>query len=273
MKKVLCILSEWGYWGEELIGPLSHLDAAGYETTFVTPKGKRPVAIGVSMDPEYIDPPLGRGVTSQENARRTREIDKSNRLDNPKNLEKWFPERPYWSVTDLVRQLEKYYLARDEAWKSLADYDALLMVGGSGPIVDMVNNQRVHDIILGFYRAGKPIAAECYAVTCLVMAREIEDRKCIIRGKRVTGHPVEYDYHDGTGFMGTDFNMGPPPYTLEYMLRDAVGPEGQFFGNVGKTTSAIVDYPFITSRSTASSYLCGELLIQVLEKGLKRYGW
>ena len=26
-KRVLCILSEWGYWGEELIGPLDVLDA------------------------------------------------------------------------------------------------------------------------------------------------------------------------------------------------------------------------------------------------------
>jgi len=26
-------------------------------------------------------------------------------------------------------------------------YDALLMVGGSGPTIDMVNNQRVHDLV------------------------------------------------------------------------------------------------------------------------------
>ena len=24
--------------------------------------------------------------------------------------------------------------------------------------------------------------------------------------------------------MGTDFNMGPPPYPLEYILRDATAP-------------------------------------------------
>jgi putative intracellular protease/amidase len=267
------MLSEWGYWGEELVGPLYHLDKAGYETIFCTPSGRRPVPIPVSLDPSYIDPPLGRPVTTEENARRARELDQVNRLDNPKNLSTWFPERPYWSAPNLLRELERYYAMREEAWRSLEEFDALLMVGGSGPIVDMVNNQRVHDVILGFYRADKPIAAECYAVTCLVMARELEDRRSIIWGKHVTGHPIEYDYHDGTGFVGTDFNMGPPPYTLEYMLRDAVGPQGQFIGNVGKRTSAIVDYPFITSRSTASSYLCGELLVHVLEKGLKRYGW
>ena len=67
--------------------------------------------------------------------------------------------------------------------------------------------------------------------------------------------------------------MGPPPYALEYILRDATGPEGAFIGNVGQTISAIVDYPFITGRSTADSYKTGELLVAALKNGLKRYGW
>ena len=36
----------------------------------------------------------------------------------------------------------------DKARESLKEYDAILLVGGSGPIVDMANNQRVHDLIL-----------------------------------------------------------------------------------------------------------------------------
>ena len=55
MKKVLFILSEFGYWGEELIGPLEKLDAAGYEIDFATPTGKRPVALTPSMDPTFVD--------------------------------------------------------------------------------------------------------------------------------------------------------------------------------------------------------------------------
>ena len=30
-KKILIVLSEYGYWGEELVGPLETFDAAGYE--------------------------------------------------------------------------------------------------------------------------------------------------------------------------------------------------------------------------------------------------
>lgn len=273
-KRVLVVLSEWGFWGEELIGPLETFDKAGYQVDFATPKGKRPVALPPSMDPDYIDPPLGRSVTSREVADKVKAIDKSDRLDNPLSLEQMLPDRPYWSSPNFIREMEAYYKALDKARQEIDEkYDAMLIVGGSGPIVDLANNHRVHDLILMFRRMDKPIGAECYGVACLAFARDLEDRKSIIWGKRVTGHCKEYDYKDGTGFMGTDFNMGPPPYPLEYILRDATGPEGGYIGNFGRETSVIVDYPFVTGRSTPDSYLTGEKMVEVMEKGLKRWGW
>ncbi|WYL94745.1 MAG: DJ-1/PfpI family protein [Gloeotrichia echinulata IR180] len=274
-RRILILLSEWGYWGEELIGPLEKFESVGYDVTFCTPTGKRPNAIAASMDPLYIDPPLGRSVTSYEMALKVKEIDDPNtkqgqRLNSPKSLASWFPERPYWSDPQFVRMMEIYNQHLKLAEQEVNAYDALLIVGGSGPIVDLANNQRVHDLILSFYQQDKPIAAECYGVACLAFARNIENRKSIIWGKRVTGHCLEYDYKDGTGFMESrgktlDFNMGPPPYPLEYILRDATGPEGAFIGNFGHPTSVIVDYPFITGRSTPDSYLTGEKLIEVLD--------
>ncbi|GGX32605.1 hypothetical protein GCM10010297_62490 [Streptomyces malachitofuscus] len=272
-RKILVILSEHGYWGEELVGPLHHFDQRGYEVVFATPTGKRAHALPPSMDPEYVDPPLGRSVTSQEVARLTREIDASDRLDDPIDLSGWLPERPYTADDDYLRKLEAYHRAVDTVAEELEEYDALLVVGGSGPIVDLANNERVHELILAFLRAGKPIGAECYGVAPLAFARDWEDRKSILWGKHVTGHCKEYDYKDGTGFLGTDFVMGPPPYPLEYILRDATGPDGRYHGNFGKETSVIVDYPFITGRSTPDSYLTGEKMVEVLEEGLRRYGW
>ncbi len=272
-KTILIVLSEWGYWGEELLGPLETFDEAGYSITFATPKGQRPVALPPSMDPDFIDPPLGRSVTSPEVAQKVRELDKAERLEHPVNISELMPELPYWSAANFLRDMEQYYKALDEVQEYLKQFDAILLVGGSGPVVDLANNQRVHDMILSFLKMGKPIAAECYGVTCLAFARDLGDRKSIIWGKHVTGHCREYDYKDGTGFVGTDFNMGPPPYPLEYVLRDATGPEGQYIGNVGKVSSVIVDYPFVTGRSTPDSYLTGEKLVEVLEQGLKRYGW
>jgi putative intracellular protease/amidase len=273
-KKILTVLSEYGYWGEELLGPLETLEKAGYKVDFITPKGGRAHALPPSMDPSFIDPPLGKGVTSEKTAAKVKAIEASTKLDKPLSLASLLPERPYPSSATFIRDFEKYNDALDAAAEKLTEkYDALLLVGGSGPIVDMVNNQRVHDLILSFYKAGLPIAAECYGVACLAFARDYHIRKSIIWGKHVTGHPIEYDYHDGTGFLNSDLNMGPPPYTLEYILRDATGPDGGFHGNVGRNVSALVDFPFITGRSTADSYKTGELLVAVLEKGLRRYGW
>jgi putative intracellular protease/amidase len=274
MKKILCVISEWGFWGEELVGPLEVLDAHGYETVFATAKGGRAHALPPSMEEGYLDPPLDKIVTDAYYAEKSRQIDASPRLDNPIDLSKWFPERPYFNSPSFGHGLEAYYNARAKAWKDLEQYEALLLPGGSGPMVDMVNNQRLHDVILGFLAQNKLIAAECYCVTCLAFARDWTERKSIIWGKHVTGHALEYDYKDGTGFLPTGAkNFGPPFYPLELILRDAVGPDGQYHGGVGQTISTILDYPFLTGRSTQDSRLVGELMIDVLEKGLTRYGW
>ena len=241
-KKVLILLSEYGYWGEELVGPLVRFDERGYDVVFATPTGGRAHALPPSMDPDFVDPPLGRPVTTPE-------------------------------MAELTRKLEAYNRALVVVAEDIAGFDSILLVGGSGPIVDMANNERVHSLVLVFYRAGKPVAAECYGVACLAFARDWEDRRSILWGKHVTGHCKEYDYKDGTGFLGVDFNMGPPPYPLEYILRDATGPDGRYHGNFGKEISVIVDYPFVTGRSTPDSYRTGEKLVEVLESGLRRYGW
>jgi putative intracellular protease/amidase len=284
-RRILTLVSEKGYWGEELVAPIEVFDSAGYKIDFVTPHGKRPIAIGVSMDADYIDPPLGRPVTSAEMAEKVKywdnpETDAGQRLASPISLADWFPERPYAAASQYVRLLEKYNRDLDIALKRLDNYDALLIVGGSGPIVDLVNNQRVHDLILAFYRLNKLVAAECYGVACLAFARDWQDAKSIIANKHVTGHCKEYDYHDNTGFMKSrnvfeDFNMGPPPYPLEFVLRDATKPDGAFIGNFGKETSVIVDYPFITGRSTPDSYLTGQKIVECLDGNppLKRWGW
>jgi putative intracellular protease/amidase len=273
-KRILVVLSEYGYWGEELVGPVEAFDARGYRITFATPTGKRAQALPPSYDPDYVDPPLGRSVTTRDMARKVREIDGSTRLDNPLSLQQLIPERPYFSSLNHLRELEEYHRLRDAAVGDLvAGFDALVIVGGSGPIVDLANNERLHEVVLAFTAADKPVLAECYGVSVLAFARDLETRASLLWGKHVTGHPKEYDYKDGTGFVGVDFNMGPPPYPLEYILRDATGPEGGFHGNVGKETSVIVDYPFVTARSTPDSGPSGELLVQVLENGLRRHGW
>ena len=272
-RKMLVLLSEYGYWGEELVGPLTHFDKAGYDVQFATPTGQRAHALPPSLDPDYVDPPLGRTVTSSAVAETARLLDASDRLDQPLSLAAWIPERPYVSAPDYLRELEEYNRQVALLDDQMHEYDGVLIVGGSGPIVDLANNERVHALVLAFLRTGKLIAAECYGVTCLAFARDWESRESILRGKHVTGHCKEYDYKAGTGFLGTDFVIGPPPYPLEYILRDATAPGGRYHGNFGHEGSVIVDWPFVTGRSNNDSFGTGQKIVEVLEDGLRRYGW
>ena len=273
-KRILALLSEWGYWGEELVGPLEVLDEAGYQIDIATPTGRRPVAVGASMDPAYVDPPLGRTVVDPVMAEKVRAVDSSDRLENPIDLSAMMPNRPYQSAQHFLREQEAYYRALGQVREDVdRRYDALLIVGGSGALLDLANNFRVHDLVMAFYQLDKPIAAECYGVSCLAFARDVQDRRSIIAGKHVTGHCIEYDYQEGTGFAGTDLVIGAPPYPLEYILRDATAPGGAYHGNPGRQTSVIVDYPFITGRSTPDAYLTGTKLVEVLEDGLRQWGF
>ena len=68
-RNILVVLSEYGYWGEELLGPVTAFDRQGYTTTFATPTGKRPTALPPSLDPGFIDPPLGRAGMTVEQVR------------------------------------------------------------------------------------------------------------------------------------------------------------------------------------------------------------
>lgn len=273
-KKILVIVSEFGYWGVELVGPLEKLEAAGYHVEFMSVHGKKAEALPPSFDTTFIDPPLGICVTTPLAAEKVKKFESTNRLENCLAMTDYFPERPYYSHPNFLRELENYYAQVKTSQQKFTDeYDGILLVGGSGPIVDMVNNQRLHELVLGFYRANKVVSAICYGVAVLAFARDFNERISIIRGKHVTGHCIEYDYHDGTGFLHTDFNMGPPPYVLEYVLTDAVGPEGQYHGNFGKETSVVVDYPFITARSLQCSFEFGDKIVEMLDNGLVRYGW
>ena len=272
-KRVLIILSEYGYWGEELIGPLEALDAAVYKVDFATPKGGKPLALPPSMDPKYVDPPLGRTVTTPAMADKVKKIEASDRLNKPINLSEWIPGRPYLSSPNYLDELYAFNTALEKIGQEVEKYDALVIVGGSGPILDVANNKRVQSLIRLFVTQGKPVAGICYGVAALAFTRdEITDRS-IVFGKRVTGHPVVHDYNDGHGYLKVDGGFPGAPYQLEYILKDAVGPDGQFIGNVGKRYSVIVDYPIITARTTFDSALCGQKLVETLENGLTRFGW
>jgi putative intracellular protease/amidase len=76
------------------------------------------------------------------------------------------------------------------------DYDALLVIGGQGPMYTFYENDAVHAVVRGFYEAGKPTAVICHG-TCVLLKTRLSDGSLLVDGKTWTGFAnSEEDYAD-----------------------------------------------------------------------------
>ena len=80
------------------------------------------------------------------------------------------------------------------------DFDAVLLVGGQGPMYTFYNDSRVHDLAAKFFEAGKITAVICHA-TCILLKTKLKSGKLLVEGKTWTGFAnSEEEYADA--FVG-----------------------------------------------------------------------
>jgi putative intracellular protease/amidase len=76
------------------------------------------------------------------------------------------------------------------------EYDALLAVGGQGPMYTFYESAAVQGLIRDFYETGKPAAVICHA-TCALLKARLSDGSLLVEGKTWTGFAnSEEDYVD-----------------------------------------------------------------------------
>jgi putative intracellular protease/amidase len=78
-----------------------------------------------------------------------------------------------------------------EQSKPLADvtveaYDAILLVGGQGPMYTFFDDERVHRLLASFYEAGKVTAVICHA-TCVLLKTRLSSGALMVEGRTWTG--------------------------------------------------------------------------------------
>jgi putative intracellular protease/amidase len=79
---------------------------------------------------------------------------------------------------------------------AVEDYDALLVIGGQGPMYTFYRSEAVHALLGDFYEAGKPVAVICHA-TCALLETRLSDGSLLVEGKTWTGFAnSEEDYVD-----------------------------------------------------------------------------
>ncbi len=254
-KNVLILATNYGTWGEELQAPWDIIKAAGHNVTLATPLGRKPLPLEVSVNPDFVDPIIHAKVNPPEVCRRIKEL----------------TDGPEWDKALTYKQAR------------MADYDALVLTGGLGAMIDMCNNYNVHKLLLDAYRSDKLIGALCYAVSALVFCRLPEnDYRSIIYGKKITAHPRAWDFYgpdwDFTydlygaceGNRGTDVHTPGFLWPVEDLVRDAVGPKGACIARINATREdpeVHFDWPFVTGTSVESSIAYGEKIVEVLALG------
>jgi putative intracellular protease/amidase len=253
-KNVLFVATNYGLWAEELQAPWDALKKAGHKLSLATFLGKTPLPGKGSMDPNYIDPAQKIAMNPPELIARVNEI-----LDAGE-----------WA--NAVKLAD----AAADPDKTMAGYDALVIVGGSGSALDVVGNPLVHKLVWASYKSGKIIGALCYAVGALAFTRNPKTGQSVIYGRTVTAHPHAWDYEvehvyevvretpDNPNLKLKTFGFVFP---LEPMVRDAVGPYGTVLADpsTSRERPAVAwDKPFVTGLSVESSTAFGNKLVEVL---------
>lgn len=251
MTRVLMVASNVGLWAEELQAPWDALRAAGAELVLATHQGKTPLPLAISMDPAMIDPKQDYLVNPQPVVDRTAEILRTGEWASPLRLDK----------------------------VSMADYDAICVVGGPGAALDLTGNMFLHRLLGEAIATGRPVGAICYAVGALVWTRVPDGSggtgHSVLRGRRVTAHPHAWDFDfdmDYRLWNPTPDNPGATLVTpgfvfpLQPIVEDAVGPDGEVVSDETanrESPCVVVDGTLVTALSVESSIAFGRACVEV----------
>jgi putative intracellular protease/amidase len=140
---------------------------------------------------------------------------------------------------------------------SVDDYDAILLVGGQGPMYTFSDDERVHRLLASFYEAGKPTAVICHA-TCVLLKARLSDGTLLVDGKTWTGFAnSEERYADE--FVGQPIQ----PFWIEDEARKL---EGTNFIVAGRfTPHAVRDGNLITGQQQHSGGEAARLIMEALD--------
>ncbi len=138
-----------------------------------------------------------------------------------------------------------------------ADYAAIFLVGGQGPMYTFKANAELEKLFAAFYETGKPSAAVCHSTTLLLSAKT-SDGKLIVEGKTWTGFAnAEEDFADQA--VGTKIQ----PYRIEEEARKI--PNTTFKVAAPFSSYAIVDGNLVTGQQQNSG-AAAELVVELLSK-------
>jgi putative intracellular protease/amidase/uncharacterized protein (DUF2267 family) len=210
-----------GFWAEELLTPLDVFDDAGIEVAIATPAGARPTVDELSLSPDMVG-----GEEAAAQLRRALDA-RSAQLGAPLRLE------------DV----------------SAADYDAVFIPGGHGPMEDLAGLPGLGSLLVSMLDDDKVVASVCHGPAALLSARR-PDGAWAFAGRTLSGFTNEEEAQGGLADRAS--------WLLEDRMREAGGSLEQ--GPAWQPFS-VVDGNVVTGQNPASS---GEVARRAVEQLGKR---
>ena len=143
-----------GFWWAELAHPFLEFTEHGYEVDIASPDG------GALRADSWSDPRDESGYSAED-------LISLGFVNSPAHMKLVEESKPLAAV-------------------DIDDYDAVLLVGGQGPMYTFWNDGRVHALVASFYETGKITAVICHA-TCVLLKTRLADGHLLVEDKTWTG--------------------------------------------------------------------------------------
>ena len=139
---------------------------------------------------------------------------------------------------------------------AIDDYDAVLLVGGQGPMYTFIDDERLHRLVASFHEAGKVTAVICHA-TCVLLKTRVSDGPLLVDGKTWTGFAnSEEQFADD--YVGRKIQ----PFWIEDEARELENTN--FIVNGRFKPHAVRDGNLITGQQQYSGTAAAELIVEAL---------
>lgn len=164
-----------------------------------------------------------------------------------------YPSRE--QIAEVRDALERLNATRHLSKMRAADFDAIFMPGGHGPMFDLARDPVIKALIADFWAAGKPVGAVCHGPASLLDVA-LPAGGTLLAGRRVTGFTKGEDAQDAL--------FAHMPFSLEERMR-AEGAE--FVAEPPGAVHVETDGLLVTGQNPASGKRTAEVFLDVLGQG------
>lgn len=144
-----------------------------------------------------------------------------------------------------------------------ADYKAIFVCGGQGPMYTFYKNPEIEKFFVDFYLTGKPTAAICHGTAILLNAK-LPNGKLLVDGKKWTGFASEEEQY-ADAYVGRQIQ----PFRIEDLARQL--PNSKYEDGPAFSPFAVRDGNLITGQQQNSGALAAVKVLEALNEDKKRY--